>query len=211
MEFSSSGRTYSGSTLDNYLNKTWYGTLNESAKSAIVDKTFRQDSWHSNSSGNPDYSGYYGGSSPGTSSYTISLGSATFGSSITRHVYALSVQDVLDYVLDTNITDGQLQNYNIWNMFLKTPVMSGAKWLRSANAETQSSDPKYLAFAVTLSDGRPASYSATSSLGVRPAFQNCLQNVIYRINLLHLAHILKHGTYRVMLQTVFAQIHIKIV
>lgn len=45
-KFSSSSQTYSGSLLDTALNTTWYNTLSTTAKAAIVDKTFKQDSWY---------------------------------------------------------------------------------------------------------------------------------------------------------------------
>ena len=169
-QFAASGQIYAGSALDTYLNSTWYDTLTSTAKTAIVDKTFTQDSWYTDASGDPDYSGYYGTTNPGTSAYTISLGSATFGAEITRHVYALSVQDVLDYVLDTSITDGQLQNYNIWKMFWdittqppSTPTRT--LWLRSASASSSSS-----AFYVNGDNGYvDIAYSAFNR-AVRPAF-----------------------------------------
>lgn len=114
--------TYAGSAEDTTLNTTYYNTLSAEAKAAIIDKTFRQDSWYDDNSGNPDYSGYYGETKPGTSAYTISLGNANYGEEITRHIYLLSVQDVLDYILDINVDDGQLQNYNIWKMFWNDEV-----------------------------------------------------------------------------------------
>ena len=169
-QFASSGQIYAGSALDTYLNSTWYDTLTSTAKTAIVDKTFTQDSWYWDASGDPDYSGYYGTTNPGTSAYTISLGSATFGASITRHVYALSIQDVLDYVLDTSITDGQLQNYNIWKMFwdITTQPPSTPQrifWLRSAYASSSSN-----AFRVSGNRGDVLIDTIGSSFAVRPAF-----------------------------------------
>ena len=128
---------YEGSELDTFLNTTWYGELNDAAKAAIVPKTFTQDSWYDGNSGNPIYSGYYGETNTGTTPYTISRGDTAYGSSITRNVYALSVQDVLDYVLDTTVGDGLLQNYNIWKMFWnieESPSYSASPYLRSAFA-----------------------------------------------------------------------------
>lgn len=134
--FAESGNIYEGEALDTFLNTTWYNTLSADAKAAIVDKTIRQDEWYSGASGNPDYSGYYGSTKPGTTAYTVSLGTATFGNSITRHIYALSLQDVLDYVLDTSVTDGLLQNYNIWKMFWNDEIAhtgdANKIWTRSS-------------------------------------------------------------------------------
>ena len=173
-----STQTYAGSALDTYLNSTWYDTLTSTAKTAIVDKTFTQDSWYWGNSGNPDYSGYYGTTNPGTSAYTISLGNAAFGSSITRHVYALSVQDVLDYVLDTSITDGQLQNYNIWKMFWNDKVQhtgpTNYLWLRSARASSSS-----YAFLVAGNFGTVGTTNVENSNSVRPAFTIDLSKITW--------------------------------
>ena len=178
--FDTSSQVYAGSALDIYLNSTWYETLTPTAKTAIVDKTFTQDSWYSDNSGNPDYSGYCGTTKPGTSFYTISLGSATFGSSITRHVYALSVQDVLDYVRDRNITDGQLQNYNLWKMFWNDEVThtgyGGSLRLRSA-ASYNSTYTFYI-------DGNRGSIGGVArywTFGARPAFQIDLTKIPFTI------------------------------
>ena len=73
-----SSQIYAGSTLDTLLNSTFYATLSDKLKAAIVDKAFTQDSWYPSASGNPDYSGYYGTTKPGTTAYTISLGNAAF-------------------------------------------------------------------------------------------------------------------------------------
>ena len=168
-QFAASGQIYAGSALDTYLNSTWYNTLNATAQAAIVDKTFTQDSWYRDDSGNPDYSGYFGTTKPGTTAYTISLGSATFGAEITRHVYALSMQDVLDYILDTSITDGQLQNYNLWQMFWGDEVQHTGNanylWLRSALASSAS-----YAFYVFGLHGNVYYSNVDNSRAVRPAF-----------------------------------------
>ena len=174
-----SSQIYAGSMLDTYLNSTWYATLNATAQAAIVDKTFRQDSWYGNNSGDPDYSGYAGATKPGTTAYTISLGNAAFGAEITRHVYALSIQDVLDYVLDTSITDGQLQNYNIWKMFWNDEVRhaDSALWLRSAYA----SSPAY-EYRVAGDGGRMSSDNFSSFSAARPAFQIDLSQIDFSIS-----------------------------
>ena len=125
--------SYPNSWLDESLNTIWYGTLSDIAKAAIVDKTFQLHLWYDGTSGNPVYSGYYGERNPGTSSYSISLGNYTLND-LTRKVYALSVQDVIDYVTDTSVGDGKLQNYNIWKMLWNTtskPNNYTLPWLRS--------------------------------------------------------------------------------
>ena len=178
-KFSSSSQTYSGSLLDTALNTTWYGTLNATAKAAIVDKTFKQDSWYWGTSGSPVYSGYYGTSNPGTSSYSVSLWNASFGSKITRKVYALSLQDVLDYVTDTSVGDGKLQNYNIWKLFWNTtsqPSNYTYPWLRSALASNSSS-----CWVVCGSIGYVSGSSYDDSLASRPALTIDLSKIDFSV------------------------------
>ena len=92
---SSYNNTYAGKNIDTYCNDTFYGGLSSAMQSAIVDKTFTQDSWQraSSSSAIANYNGKYG-----SNTYVLSLMNETYGSSITRHCYCLSVQDVIDYL-----------------------------------------------------------------------------------------------------------------
>ena len=171
-----SDRTYAGSSLDTYLNTTWYNKLTAAAKAAIVSKTFTQDSWYWGTSGSPVYSGNYGDTVPGTSPYSISKGSDTYGAQITRNVYALSVQDVLDYIMDTGVGDGKLENYNIWKMFWDTttpPSTSEYLWLRSADANRAIS-----AWRVVPSTGVCAVDNVLNDRAVRPALTVDLSKIL---------------------------------
>ena len=90
---------YAGSSLDTYCNETVYNSLSSNIKNAIIEKTFRQDSWiktYEVDLNQPYYVGIssYNGSNE---TYKLKLSSSTFGDSITRKCYVLSVQDVLDY------------------------------------------------------------------------------------------------------------------
>lgn len=133
-EFGSSA-TYNGSTLDTYLNTTWYGNMNTTAKAAVVSQNISQDSWYTNKDGDPDYSGTYGTSN---NAYIISKNSTTTAIG-ERNVYALSVQDVIDY-LDVNsngtMDNGELSMSIVNTMFFgSADVVSGRyPWLRSAHA-----------------------------------------------------------------------------
>ena len=180
--FSSTSRTYEGGELDVALNTTWYGTLNAVAKAAIVDKTIQQELWYPNDAGSPTYpvyNGYYGTTAPGTTPYTLSIYLPNFASEITRHVYAPSIQDILDYVLDATLTDGQLQNYNIWKMM----------WNTSNQPANGSSQTFWLRDAVLLSacgllsgsDGRISFTRYTYGRSVRPAFQIDLTKISYKV------------------------------
>lgn len=168
--------TYAGGSLDTYLNSTWYNTLTAAAKAAIVSKTFNQDSWYWGTDGSPVYSGHYGTAVPGTGSYSVSKGSDTYGAQITRNVYALSVQDVIDYITDTTVGDGKLENYNIWKMFWNTttqPSISENPWLRSAGAGSTS-----YVWDVAAEFGRISRNFADFGDAVRPAFTIDLSKIL---------------------------------
>lgn len=170
--FATSGQTYVYSDLDNYLNYSWYNTLSSTAKTAIVDKTFRQDSWYMDTTGNPDYQG----KANGGASYQISLSNASFGNEITKHCYALSVQDVLDYLEVTpqmTQSDTTLTATNIWQMYWKSDVAVIERiWLRSASASNAS-----YAMVVYGNSGVFGHYGTTNNIAVRPAFQIDLSKI----------------------------------
>lgn len=166
--FAASGQIYSGSTLDTTLNTTYYNTLSEVAKAAIVDKSFQPDSWYNSSAGNPDYTGYYGS----TWTYTLSLGSASFGSLITRHIYALSIQDILDYiecVPSMNLSNTTLKMVNVQNMY---NITSGYVWTRSALASNSGQ-----VLDVVGQYGAMDGYPVNNAQGARPAFQIDLSKI----------------------------------
>ena len=130
---------YDGSDIDTYLNTTWYNTLTDTAKAAIVPENVVCDTWYWDDSGDPDYTGTYGNSVPGTNNYTISKyagGTLNIGN---RNVFALGVQDVIDYLNDSSVqvdTTAILRNVNIWKMFWNDEVSHSGKylWLRSSFA-----------------------------------------------------------------------------
>ena len=131
---------YEGSDIDTYLNTTWYNTLTSATKAVIVPESVVCDAWHWGNSGDPDYTGTYGGDVPGTINYTISKytgGTLNIGN---RNVFALSVQDVIDYLNDSTVqvdTTAILRNVNIWKMFWNDAVFHSGKslWLRSSSAD----------------------------------------------------------------------------
>lgn len=136
---------YEGSILDTYLNTTWYNTLTSTAKAAIVPENVVCDAWYRDNSGDPDYTGTYGDSVPGTNNYTISKyagGTLNIGE---RNAFALSVQDIIDYLNDSSVqvdTTAILRNVNIWKMFWNVetkPTTTTFPWLRSSYADGSSS------------------------------------------------------------------------
>lgn len=169
-KFASSGQVYAGSELDVSLNTDFYNTLTETAKAAIVDKTFQQDRWFIDSSeGNPVYQANREGVD-----YVISLSSATFGEPITRHVYALSIQDVIGFLgatpemtaEDTVITSANLQQKLIFPARVST-------WLSSA---IDDGTTKYACF-LSAPVAQFAKFTASQGRNVRPAFQIDLSKI----------------------------------
>ena len=172
---------YEGSTLDTYLNTTWYNTLSDTTKAAIIPELIVCDAWYSGNAGDPDYTGTYGNSVPGTSNYTISKytgGTLNIGN---RNVFALGVQDIIDYLNDSPIqvdTTAILRNVNIWKMFWNDGVSHSGKypWLRSSNASRS-----YNAWAVSGGDGYLSGSGVTGSRVVRPALNLNMAKIQYTL------------------------------
>lgn len=167
--------TYAGKNIDTYCNSTFYNGLSAAIKTAIIDKTFTQDSW-TRSSVAPTES-HYTGIDTNKNLYYLTLANAAYGTSITRHCYSLSVQDVLDYLECTTsmgTSDTMLTDVNIWKMFWNVITSPGDKriWLRSAYA----SNSDY-AFNVHGSIGRLIPFVTNYEFAARPAFQIDLSKV----------------------------------
>ena len=172
----SSNNTYAGINIDTYCNNTFYSGLSTVMKSAIVDKTFTQDSWKRDTSvlAESHYTGKYG-----SSTYYLMLVNAAYGSSITRHCYCLSVQDVLDYLEATKsmgTSDTTLTDTNIWKMFWNVTTSQSDKniWLRSAN-----SSYSYEALYVNGYSGALGCRDVNTAYAARPAFQIDLSKIAW--------------------------------
>ena len=166
--------TYAGKSLDTYCNNTFYSGLSAAMKSAIVDKTFTQDSWKWEFSA-PTESHYTG--KFGSSTYYLALANAGYGSSITRHCYCLSAQDVLDYLEATTsmgTSDTTLTDTNIWKMFWNVTTSQSGKyiWLRSAYSSSF-----IRAFNASGSYGYLGYIDVDTTGSARPAFQIDLSKV----------------------------------
>ena len=172
---------YDGSDIDIYLNTTWYNTLTSAAKAAIVPESVVCDTWHWGNTGDPDYTGTYGNSVPGTSNYTISKyagGTLNIGN---RNVFALGMQDVIDYLNDSSVqvdTTAILRNVNIWKMFWNDEVSHSDKypWLRSSFA-----DDSYAAWRVRGDRGRLDMDYVGNSYVVRPALNLDMSKIQYTL------------------------------
>ena len=172
---------YEGSDIDTYLNTTWYNTLTSTTKAAIVPENVVCDTWYWGNTGDPDYTGTYGTAVPGTNNYTISKyagGTLNIGE---RNVFALGVQDVIDYLNDSNVqvdTSAILRNANIWKMFWNDEVSHSGKypWLRSSFADVSDR-----AWFVDGDFGSLGSLDMTNSTVVRPALNLNLNQVEFSI------------------------------
>lgn len=163
--------TYYNSQVDVLLNTTFYESLSTTAKAAIVDKTIYQDRWYYNSSsGNPLYNAVY---TTNNTAYTISLENATYSNSLIRHIYSLSVQDIIDYLGATSSMTAQNTVLNYTNIRAMFNLNSSSKvwvWLRSAS-------PQGGEFTAD-SDGRITYWSAsTNTFQTRAAFQIDLSKI----------------------------------
>ena len=172
---------YEGSDIDTYLNTTWYNTLTSATKAAIVPENVVCDAWYWGNKGDPDYTGTFGSSVPGTSNYTISKyagGTLNIGN---RNVFALGLQDVIDYLNDSSVqvdTTAILRNVNIWKMFWNDEVSHSGKypWMRSSGANRSDT-----AWDVDGNTGNLSYYSVNYSRVVRPALNLDMSKIQYTL------------------------------
>lgn len=128
---------YEGSTLDTYLNTTWYNTLSTEAKNAIVPENVIQHC----------YQYYDEPSTPNTPTYTYQyqyswsdsdyenandVGNVAVGN---RNVFALDLKDIFDYFGKVCITSNELMTL----FFNQTTAVSEYLWLRSSHANDSNS------------------------------------------------------------------------
>ena len=124
--------TYAGKTLDTHLNTTWYGTLSDTAKAAIVPTSIYQYQYF--------YSSYAYNATTHASyaNYSSKALKATVGE---RYVYALDIEDIEEYFGGTAgsvsaNTAGTFANSDIQKLFWNiTSAVSKVIWLRAADAD----------------------------------------------------------------------------
>ena len=129
---STTAQKYADSTLDTYLNTTWYNTLKDNVKAAIVPENVVQYC----------YKYYNKPNTPNTPTYTYQyqynwsdsdyenandVGNVTVGN---RNVFALDLKDIFDYFDKVCITSNELMTL-FWN---STAKVSKFLWLRSSGA-----------------------------------------------------------------------------
>jgi hypothetical protein len=129
---STTAQKYADSTLDTYLNTTWYNTLTSTTKAAIVPENVVQHC----------YQYYDEPNTPNTPTYTYQyqynwsdsdyenandVGNVTVGN---RNVFALDLKDIFDYFGKVCITSNELMTL----FFNQTTAVSKYLWLRSSCA-----------------------------------------------------------------------------
>lgn len=169
---STTAQKYEGSTLDTYLNTTWYGTLKDTVKAAIVPENVVQYC----------YQYYDEPNTPNTPTYTYQyqynwsdsdyenaddVGNVTVGD---RNVFALDLKDIFDYFEKVCITSNELMTL-FWN---STAKVSKYLWLRSSSAGY--SDFTWL---VGGDGGFLGDASMIDSYAVRPALNLNISQIPY--------------------------------
>ena len=165
---------YEGSTLDTYLNTTWYNKLSSEAKNAIVPENVVQYC----------YKYYSEPNTPNTPTYTYqyqynwsnsdynnadNVGNVVVGN---RNVFALDLKDIFDYFEKVCITSDELMTM-FWN---STTEVSKYLWLRSSAAIYSDR-----AWSVSGSGGYLNTDSAIYELGVRPALNLDMSKIQYTL------------------------------
>ncbi len=170
---------YANSLADTYCNETFYSGLSSALQNAIVEKTFTQDSWFRGDSGHSSAIEVYQGVSTDIN-YVMSLMNKSFGTSITRKCYMISIQDIIDYIGATTamtVETTTLKQENIWKLFWNQSTKPGTgafyyPWLRSASA-----NDSYTVFDINSNTGRLDYDSSQNEYIIRPAFQIDLSKI----------------------------------
>ena len=159
---STTAQKYEGSTLDTYLNTTWYNTLSSEAKNAIVPENVIQYCYKyydkPNTPNTPTYTYQYqynGNNSDYENANNV--GNVTVGN---RNVFALDLKDIFDYIGKVCITSDELMTM-FWN---STTKVYKYPWLRSSRA-----DYSDYVWYVNGYDGSLSCDDVTDSIVVRPA------------------------------------------
>lgn len=165
---------YEGSTLDTYLNTTWYNTLSSEAKNAIVPENVVQYC----------YKYYDAPNTPNTPTYTYqyqynwsnsdyenadNVGNVIVGN---RNIFALDLKDIFDYIGKVCITSDELMTM-FWN---STTKVSKYPWLRSSYAGSSGS-----AWGVRGTRGFLDLGSSTNIGVVRPALNLDMSKIQYTL------------------------------
>ena len=168
---STTAQKYEGSTLDTYLNTTWYNMLNTEAKNAIVPENIVQYC----------YKLYNEPKTPNTPTYTYQFQSSgsdyqnadNVGNVIVgeRNVFALDLKDIFDYMGKVCITSEELM-IMFWN---STQLAYKEVWLRSSFA-----DDSYSAW-YTDTRGAMSAFAISLNYVAQPALNLDMSKIQYEL------------------------------
>ena len=156
---------YDNINLDIYLNTTWYGTLNDTAKKAIIQSNINVY--------------YYGGEMNNNYLENLKYSSKSKqGKTLTRNIFALDVEDVEEYFGGTTGENGKTEGVftleNIFNFFWNTTSKSSwakSVWFRSVSGGFGTG------WYVSGYDGKFYSTDGELSCSARPAFRINLSKI----------------------------------
>jgi len=175
-------RSYAGSNIDNLLDQTaltsWYNSRESTFKNAIQSTVITQ---HCYGSASEDYTYTYQTNWSGTS-HLVDVGTA---STITRHVFALGIEDIYEYFGSDSITSSEL-NELFWE---RSYAMVGKDiWL---NSVSPTGDSALKALEIYGDYGKFAVYETNSTHNyLRPAFVIDLSQVSYEVERVKLGEII---------------------
>lgn len=159
---STTSNSYSGSNLDNTLNNTYYNTLTQTAKSAIIDKTFTVYKYEQ-------------------SNNTIGTRSSSGSQTITRYIYTLDVDLIKEY------TNGSLDSNTLYNMIWgENNTLSASSSIFTATANRNNARCVYTIQGTTNKSTNTyftdSNAYATNYRFYRPVFQIDLSKISYTKN-----------------------------
>ena len=171
---STTAQKYESSTLDTYLNTTWYGTLKDTVKSAIVPENVVQHCYQyydePNTPNTPTYTYQYQYNwSDSNYKNADDVGNVTVGD---RNVFALDLKDIFNYFGKVCITSNELMTL-FWN---STAKVSKYLWLRSSYADNSS-----IAWGVGSATGSLSLSTVIDSIVVRPALNLDLSKISFTL------------------------------
>ena len=170
---------YAGSDLDTYLNTTWYDTLSDTAKEAIVESDIVQYSYVI--SGSVFNSSTHASIANYSTKSVVYQDDAKNVTTLKRYVYALDIEDVEAYFGGTIGEDsgiaGTFGKSDIWELFWNPQGKSIGwiyPWFRSARAD----DSKNV-YAVYGNSGNVDNIGVDFSGTARPAFKIDLSKIAW--------------------------------
>nr|DAD96467.1 MAG TPA: Protein of unknown function (DUF3383) [Myoviridae sp. ctj3P51] len=169
---------YANSVVDNYCNTTFYNSLSENLRGGIVPTTFRQDEWDVAKAS--DTTPKYQFNLSREVSYTCT--NSSFGDSLTRFCYLLSIQDILDYLDATpemTFANTTITAPNIRTLFFGSDVRIGGWFAIGLRSITKSSGSTAHAYILDYRYTSVSMPTTTSILNreIRPAFQVDLSKI----------------------------------